>query len=42
MKFLWGSKGALSPDIERHKKMEDLLTLMAKKFGSGDHITCAT
>lgn len=35
MKFLWGSRGALSPADERHQKMEQLLSLMAERFCSG-------
>lgn len=31
MKFLWGSKGAMASAVDRHTKMEQLLTLMAEK-----------
>lgn len=32
MKFLWGSKGSMAPAVERHTKLEQILSLMAEKF----------
>ncbi|XP_059617974.1 SH2 domain-containing protein 3C [Phlebotomus argentipes] len=32
MKFLWGSKGALTPAKERHDKLEQILSLMSDKY----------
>ncbi|XP_055684873.1 SH2 domain-containing protein 3C isoform X2 [Lutzomyia longipalpis] len=34
MKFLWGSKGALTPAKDRHAKLEQILTLMSEKYCS--------
>lgn len=39
MKFLWGSKGSLAPAEERHKKLEQILSLMAQKFCNGSNLT---
>ncbi|XP_037042558.1 breast cancer anti-estrogen resistance protein 3 homolog isoform X3 [Bradysia coprophila] len=41
MKFLWGSKGALANAVDRHAKLEQVLTLMAEKFCHSDHIGTA-
>lgn len=41
MKFLWGSKGALANAVDRHAKLEQVLTLMAEKFCHSDHIRTA-
>lgn len=39
MKFLWGSKGSMAAAIDRHTKMEQLLTLMADKHFAGGKST---
>lgn len=39
MKFLWGSKGSLAPAIERHTKLEQILSLMAEKFCGGSKMS---
>ncbi|KAJ6650034.1 Breast cancer anti-estrogen resistance protein 3 like [Pseudolycoriella hygida] len=41
MKFLWGSKGALANAVDRHAKLEQVLTLMAEKFCHSDQIGTA-
>lgn len=41
MKFLWGSKGALANAVDRHAKLEQVLTLMAEKFCHSDPIGMA-
>lgn len=42
MKFLWGSKGAQAAAIDRHTKMEQLLTLMADKHFAGSKSSAAS
>lgn len=39
MKFLWGSKGSLAPAVERHTKLEQILSLMAERFCGGSNTT---
>ncbi|XP_055295653.1 breast cancer anti-estrogen resistance protein 3 homolog isoform X3 [Sitodiplosis mosellana] len=39
MKFLWGSKGAHAPAVERHTKLGEILSLMAQKFCGGSNST---
>ena len=39
IKFLWGSKGALAAAVDRHTKLEQVLSLMSDKFCNGDQIS---
>lgn len=39
MRFLWGSKGAMAPAVERHTKLEQILSIMAEKFCGGSNST---
>lgn len=39
MKFLWGSKGSMAPAVERHTKLEQILSLMAEKFCGSSNFT---
>ncbi|CAH0557408.1 unnamed protein product [Brassicogethes aeneus] len=32
LKFLWGSRGAYAPPIERHSKFDQVLSIMAEKY----------
>lgn len=36
MKFLWGSRGAMSPAVDRHHKFEQILTVLANTYCNSD------